>query len=137
MNADVKPLPYDPDTARLQSFHSARERFIKGTDTPREFLERCIDAIDALEPMVRAFVSTHFTHARDAADAASERYRQGKPLSAIDGMPVGVTDLFDTQDMPTQLNSPIFSGWESGQDAACVYAMRTHGAAIVGKTSTA
>ncbi|MFT5447110.1 MAG: Asp-tRNA(Asn)/Glu-tRNA(Gln) amidotransferase A subunit family amidase [Gammaproteobacteria bacterium] len=136
MNADVKPLPYDPDTTRLPSFHGARERFINGTDTPRDYLERCIDAIDSMEPMVCAFVSTHFAHARDAADAATERYRQGKPLSLIDGMPIGVMDLLDTQDMPTQSNSPIFAGWESHQDAACVYAMRTHGAAIIGKTST-
>lgn len=136
MSADVKPSPYHAETNRLRSFHSARERFIRATDTPREHLERCIDAIEALEPMVRAFVSTHFAHARDAADAATNRYRQAKPLSVSDGMPIGVMDLFDIQDMPTQLNSPIFSGWKSGQDAACVYAMRTHGAAIVGKTST-
>src|SRR3546814_13494696 len=38
--------------------------------------------------------------------------------------------------MPTQMNSPVYKGWESKRDAACVYALRSHGAIILGKTTT-
>ena len=136
MNADVKALPYHPETTRLLTFHRSRDNFIKGVDSPRDYLERCIETIEGFEPMVRAFVCTHFAHAREAADAASERYRQGAPLSIVDGMPIGINDLFETSDMPTQLNSAVHKDWESHRDAACVHALRRHGAAIVGKTTT-
>ena len=136
MNVDVKAPPYHPDTTRLLAFHRMRDNFIKGTDTPLDYLERCVKTIEELEPMVRAFVCTHLAHARETADRSSERYRQGKPLSIVDGMPVGIKDLFETQDMPTQMNSAVYKDWESHRDAACVYALRSHGAAIVGKTTT-
>lgn len=136
MNADVKALPYHPNSTRLLAFHRTRDDFIKGIDSPRDYLERCIDRMEGFEPMVRAFACTHLAHARAAADAASERYRQGVPLSIVDGMPIGIKDLFETLDMPTQMNSAVYKDWTSHRDAACVYALRTHGAAIVGKTTT-
>jgi Asp-tRNA(Asn)/Glu-tRNA(Gln) amidotransferase A subunit family amidase len=54
----------------------------------------------------------------------------------VDGCPVGIKDIMATQDMPTQMNSPAFKGWQSGQDAACVHALRHSGAVIFGKTVT-
>src|SRR5262249_53973217 len=62
--------------------------------------------------------------------------RAGKPLSAIDGMPVGIKDIIETYDMPTQMGSPLFAGWRGERDAASVYALRAAGAVIVGKTVT-
>jgi Asp-tRNA(Asn)/Glu-tRNA(Gln) amidotransferase A subunit family amidase len=136
MNAEVKTLPYHPDTTRLLAFSSTRCDFINGIDSTRDYLERCIDTIEVFEPMVRAFVCTHLAHARESADASSERYRQGAPLSIIDGMPIGIKDFLETSDMPTQMNSPVYKDWQSHRDAACVYALRSYGAAIVGKTTT-
>ena len=74
--------------------------------------------------------------ARAAADRSSERWRAGKPLSPIDGMPVGIKDIIETVDMPTQMGSPLFAGWRSEKDAACVRALRDAGAVILGKTVT-
>jgi Asp-tRNA(Asn)/Glu-tRNA(Gln) amidotransferase A subunit family amidase len=54
----------------------------------------------------------------------------------VDGCPVGIKDIMATKDMPTQMNSPAFKGWQSGQDAACVQALRQGGAIIFGKTVT-
>ena len=58
--------------------------------------------------------------ARLAASAAAERWRAGKPLSAIDGMPVGVKDMIDTADMVTGMGSPLFDGYRPRFDAASV-----------------
>ena len=127
---------YDPKAVTLLSFSDAVPSFVDGSDTPRAYLERCIETIEAREPAVKAFVTLNLDGARKAADASTERYRAGRPLSELDGMPVGIKDVHETEDMPMQVGSPIFEGWSSGWDGACVYALRKAGAAIVGKTVT-
>jgi Asp-tRNA(Asn)/Glu-tRNA(Gln) amidotransferase A subunit family amidase len=74
--------------------------------------------------------------ARAAADQSTERWRAGKPLSPIDGMPIGIKDIMETADMPTEQGSPLFKGWQSVRDSAAVAALREAGAVIVGKTVT-
>jgi len=117
-------------------FIAATAEFAAGRDTPRDYLERCLAAIEALEPKIRAFVNLNPWGARAAADGASQRWKAGKPLSPIDGMPVGIKDIIETEDMPTEMGSPIFAGWRSGRDAASVAALREAGVVIVGKTVT-
>src|SRR3954468_9234962 len=120
----------------IVSFAQAVEDFRAGRDTPRSFLERCIANIEAREKRVKAFVTLNLDAARLAADESTMRYRRGRPLSMVDGCPVGIKDIMATADMPTQMNSPVFKGWQSGQDAACVQALREGGAIIFGKTVT-
>jgi Asp-tRNA(Asn)/Glu-tRNA(Gln) amidotransferase A subunit family amidase len=117
-------------------FLAASKQFAAGADTPRAYLERCLAAHSEHEPAVGAFVTTDTPAARKAAEAATERWRAGKPRSAIDGMPVGIKDIIETYDMPTQMGSPLFKGWRGERDAASVYALRAAGAVIVGKTVT-
>jgi Asp-tRNA(Asn)/Glu-tRNA(Gln) amidotransferase A subunit family amidase len=117
-------------------FSSAREQFVSGKDTPRDYLERCIATIQARDGDVRAFVTLGLDNARRAADASTARYREGKPLSRVDGMPVGIKDIMDTADLPTQMGNPIYKGWQPRWDAACVHALRSGGAIVVGKTVT-
>ena len=81
---DIEQMP------QTRPFLAAAARFRSGADTPRAFLERCLTASAAWEPKIGAFVHTSFDAARVAADAASVRWKGGKPLSAIDGMPVGI-----------------------------------------------
>jgi Asp-tRNA(Asn)/Glu-tRNA(Gln) amidotransferase A subunit family amidase len=127
---------YDPKTFRPLTFHDAVPGFVEGNGDPRAYLERCIETIEAREPSVRAFVVLNLEGARKAADASAARYRAGKPLSPIDGMPIGIKDLYETADMPTQMGSPLFKGWQSTRDSAAVYALRRSGAIVIGKTVT-
>jgi Asp-tRNA(Asn)/Glu-tRNA(Gln) amidotransferase A subunit family amidase len=115
---------------------AATRSFASGGATPRQFLEQSLELLDAWESRIGAFVCTDLPSARAAADRASERWRAGRPLSAIDGMPVGIKDVIETLDMPTQMGSPLFFGWRSEKDAASVRALRDAGAVIVGKTVT-
>ena len=110
--------------------------FLDGSDTPRAFLERCVEAIEAREPEVKAFVTLDIEGARAQADESSARYGQGRPASPVDGCPFGVKDIIETADMPTQMGSPIFEGWRSMRDAASVRALRQGGAVLLGKTVT-
>lgn len=127
---------YDPQTTRLRSFHDRVPAFLDGTDTPRAYLERCLEKIDERESDVRAFVTLNIEGARAAADASTERYAKGMRLSEIDGMPMGIKDLFESEDMPTQCGSPIFEGNETGRDSALIAGLRQAGAIILGKTVT-
>ena len=120
----------------LVSYAQAAAAFAAREQTPRDFLERCIAAIEAHESRIQAFVSLDLKMARAAADASSKRWRAGKPLSPIDGCPVAIKDIMATADLPTQMGSPAFQGWQSGQDAACVHALRRGGALIFNKTVT-
>ena len=119
-----------------RSFIAAIPAFAAGQDTPRAFLERCLEQIDAREKDVLAFVETNIPAARNAANAASARWRENRPLSSIDGMPIGVKDVIETADMATGMGSPLFTGWRSGWDSASVKALREAGALILGKTVT-
>ncbi|MVW70374.1 amidase [Bordetella sp. 15P40C-2] len=58
------------------------------------------------------------------------------PLSPLHGLTFGVKDVIETYDMPTQQNSALYEGHQSGQDAACVAVVRHSGALVVGKTDT-
>jgi Asp-tRNA(Asn)/Glu-tRNA(Gln) amidotransferase A subunit family amidase len=119
-----------------RSYIDARKAFIAGTDTPRAFLERCLATLTECEPVIGAFVNLSIPAARAAADRATERWRAGTPLSAIDGMPVGIKDIMETADMPTEQGSRLFANWRTGRDAAAVAAIREAGGVVIGKTVT-
>ena len=93
---------YDPATHKMLGFHNSVAQFRDGADTPRAYLERCIERIEALEPAVMAFAFLNLEGARQAANESGTRYRAGRPLSVVDGMPVGIKDLIETYDMPTE-----------------------------------
>jgi Asp-tRNA(Asn)/Glu-tRNA(Gln) amidotransferase A subunit family amidase len=125
-------------TARptLRPYLAATQAFAAGKSTPRDFLEGCLHEFAHREKEVGAFVTFDIEAARKQADAASERWLKGKPLSAIDGMPMGIKDIINTREWPTEMGSPLFAGWRSEMDAACVSALRQAGAVLIGKTVT-
>jgi Asp-tRNA(Asn)/Glu-tRNA(Gln) amidotransferase A subunit family amidase len=86
----------------MRPFLPATADFASGKHSAREFLERCIADLDAWEPKIGAFVTLNLAGARTAADRSSERWRAGKPLSPIDGMPIGIKDIIETIDMATE-----------------------------------
>src|SRR4029453_3838517 len=125
-----------------------------GSDTPRAYLERCLETIAEREPAVKAFVLVNEAGGggpapartpargggaggRAAADASTARWRDGRPLSPIDGLPIGIKDLLETKDMPTQMGCAAYRGNFPKRDNAGVWALRQAGAIILGKTATA
>ncbi len=128
---------YDPRTFQALTYHTELGRFEAGTDTPRAYLERCIAAVEEREPVVQAFAHLNVDGARQAADASTARWKEGRQLSPIDGMPVGIKDLFETRDMPTEMNCAALEGNFPKRDNAAVWALRQAGAVPFGKTVTA
>ena len=130
-------MAYDPKTFRALTYFDHVEKFRDGTDSPRAYLERCLATIAEREPVVKALPSINEAGARAAADASTARWKDGKPLSAIDGMPVGIKDLLETKDMPTEMGCAAFKGNWPKRDNAAVWALRQAGAIVLAKTVTA
>src|SRR5262249_16003209 len=102
--------------------------------TPRAYLERCLAVIADREPVVKAWFVLNPSGAREAADASTERYRRGRPISSIDGMPIGIKDLIETKDLPTGHGCGAFAGNHTRRDSAIVRALPHARAGILGKT---
>ena len=106
------------------SLVAMRARIERGELTPGAAIRASLEAIGRHDSDIRAFVVTNVA----AGVAASS-----KPLR---GIAVGVKDVYDTADMPTQMGSAIYAGWQPKGDAALVMMARRAGASIVGKTAT-
>jgi Asp-tRNA(Asn)/Glu-tRNA(Gln) amidotransferase A subunit family amidase len=128
---------YDPREFRALTWHDVVPHLRDGADDPRAYLERCLETIAAREPVVKAFVVLNEAGARTAADASRARWKAGRPLSPIDGMPVAIKDLLETKDMPTEMGCEAYRGNFPKRDNAAVWALRAAGAIILGKTVTA
>ena len=134
--APQRRVAFQPTQPLARPFTPHAGAFRDGSTTPRDFLEARIATIEQAEPATAAFVTLDLEAARRAADAASARWRAGQPLSPVDGMPIVVKDMIETIDLPTQMNNPIFAGYQARRDAACVRALRQGGAVVLGKTVT-
>src|SRR5215831_2256188 len=106
----------------VRPYVSQTGAFTNGSDSPRAFLERCLEVIAAHEDAVGAFVTLNLAGARAAADASTARWKAGTTLSPIDGMPVGIKDIMETADMATEQGSPLFVDWHGKRDCAAVAA---------------
>jgi amidase len=100
--------------------------------TAEALVASCLERIAVREPAVRAFV--HYDP--DAALLAARRLDSAPRKGLLHGIPVGIKDIIDTADMPTECNSPIYKGHRPMRDAACVARLRQAGAIILGKTVT-
>jgi Asp-tRNA(Asn)/Glu-tRNA(Gln) amidotransferase A subunit family amidase len=85
------------------------------------------------DPAIRAWLHVDSERALDQARRLDGEHGLRGPLH---GVPIGVKDVFDTFDMPTTHNSPLYEGHQPAADAACVQTLRAAGAIILGKTDT-
>ena len=108
----------------------------EGRITPPEMTRYCLDAIEALEDTVGAWASLDPDGARKQADILEAHRQRGLALGPLHGVPVGVKDIIDTKDMPTELGTPLHAGRRPSADATVVSLLREAGAVIVGKTVT-
>jgi Asp-tRNA(Asn)/Glu-tRNA(Gln) amidotransferase A subunit family amidase len=98
--------------------------------TPRTVVELCAEAIARREAEVGAFTALDVEAARRAAEGSHLR------LLPLHGLPVGIKDIFDTADFPTQYGSSIYAGHRPKADAALVALIHRAGGLVLGKTVT-
>src|SRR6267378_7478214 len=114
----------------------AASKIRDGLLTSEELVSACLERIRELEPQVHAWTFLDAEHALTQARAADERKRSGEPVGALSGIPVGVKDIIDTADMPTENGTVLHKGRMPRSDAAVVAKLRAAGAVIMGKTVT-
>jgi Asp-tRNA(Asn)/Glu-tRNA(Gln) amidotransferase A subunit family amidase len=98
--------------------------------TSLELVDACLRRIDEREPTVNAWAFIDFERARAAARACDA----AQPSGPLHGVPVGIKDVIDTCDMPTEYGSTIHRGHRPSRDAACVSLIRRAGGIVLGKT---
>jgi len=100
-----------------------------------ELLAACRARIARHEPPVQAF-RLHTEAAADAAaTAADQRYRSGRPLP-LDGIPLGLKDLYYVKDAPTTASSRALSDFRPAYDATVWARLRDAGGVLLGKLNT-
>ncbi len=104
-----------------------RTRLSRGEITIEGAIRQSLEAIDNLDRDIRAFV---------ALNRAAARRESAEHVGPLSGIAIGVKDIIDTADMPTEMGSAIYAGWRPKADAALVMLARKAGASIVGKTAT-
>jgi Asp-tRNA(Asn)/Glu-tRNA(Gln) amidotransferase A subunit family amidase len=109
----------------------AAARLAAGTLTAEALTRDCLERASA-RAEVKAWVWLDPEQALAQARAADRDGRAG----LLGGVPIGVKDVIDTADMPTQHGSPIYRGNRPFADAACVALIRAAGGVILGKTVT-
>ena len=123
------------ELAKLTAVEAAG-RIAADTLTSEDLVRACLDRIKEREPMVQAWAYLDPDHAIAQAKLRDAERKSGRPIGPLHGVPVGLKDIIETGDMPTEHGSPIFKGNRPAKDAACVTALRDAGAVIVGKTVT-
>jgi Asp-tRNA(Asn)/Glu-tRNA(Gln) amidotransferase A subunit family amidase len=107
-----------------------------GRTTSAELVEACLDRVAEVDGDVEAWAYLDRDHARRQAQAADAHRKEGKALGPLHGVPIGIKDIYDTHDMPTEFGSPFWQGRTPRHDAAAVARLRAAGAVIMGKTVT-
>ena len=119
-----------------QSATEAVRLIREGRITSVELVQACLERIAEVDEAVQAWAFLDPEHALAQARAADEYRMSGQPLGALHGVPVGLKDIIDTADMPTENGSVLHAGRTPSRDASVVALLRGAGAVIMGKTVT-
>lgn len=125
----------DRDILKLSASEAAR-KIRAGVLTSTELVNACLERIQATDGQLKAWVHLDPERARAEAAEMDVICQSGRPLGSLHGVPVGLKDIIDTKDYPTERGTPIFAGRRPDQDAAVVERLRDAGAVILGKTKT-
>jgi len=118
--------------ARADDLKALVEALSDGTLTARAYCDSALERVRATEAVIKAWVVLDEDRARGIAATRDVRDAHG-PLH---GIPVGVKDLFDTDDLPTEMGSPAFVGNQPGKNAHVVERILSAGGYVLGKTVT-
>jgi len=103
-----------------------------GETTCEAVVRDCLARIDGREALVHAWASLD----PELALRRARELDRAPSRGPLHGVPIGVKDIIDTADLPTEMGSPIYRGHRPTTDATCVALLREAGAVILGKTIT-
>src|SRR5262245_52659995 len=119
-------------TSASEAANLVREGVISAVD----LVEACLARIREVDEQVQAWTFLDPELALAQARAADEFRLSGQPVGPLHGIPVGLKDIIDTADMPTENGSVLHAGRTPSLDASVVTRLREAGAIVMGKTVT-
>jgi len=111
------------------TLREAIDAVASGTTSPRQLAERALARIEATDRVVRAWAHLDPARVLRCADATPHS-------GALRGIGIGVKDIIDTAELPTEIGTALHAGRRPTRDAACVARLRAAGAYVLGKTVT-
>ena len=124
-----------PDLSELTAL-AARDLLASGAVRATELTTACLQRVAAQEDAIQAWAYLDQSFALSQAERLDAHRQAGRPIGPLHGLPVGVKDIIDTQDLPTQNGVAIDAGRRPTEDAWLVARLRAAGAVILGKTVT-
>jgi len=106
----------------------------EGRASAEEVVSGCLARIRADEERVQAWTFLDEQRALEQARNVDRVRREGHALGPLHGLPVGIKDIIDTADMPTEQGTVLQAGRRPEFDATVVERLRSAGAIILGKT---
>jgi len=116
-----------------QTIHKLHTMLKSGETTSTAITESVFSRIDEVDGKVHSYLTLTRDQAMEAAGKADDRYRKGDPLGALDGIPVGVKDIFLTEGVRTTAGSKILDNFVAPYDGTAISLLRQAGAVITGK----
>jgi aspartyl-tRNA(Asn)/glutamyl-tRNA(Gln) amidotransferase subunit A len=132
---DATPGALDAADPALMPAEALLAHYARGTLSPVEVLQAVTERVARLNPALNAFTVLN-PRALQAAGESEGRWRAGRPLGVLDGVPCTVKDLVDLQGFPTRRGSRTTSPEPVAADGPSVLGLRAAGAVILGKTTT-
>lgn len=126
------PAPSDPTLLPATALAGL---YARGALSPVEALDAVLARIARLNPRLNAIVALDEAGARAAARASEARWRDGLPLSPLDGVPLTVKDNIAVAGLPCVWGSPLFRGFVPERDELPVARARAAGMVVLGKTN--
>ena len=126
----------DLTNLHLLSASEAARLIRDGIITSEELVQACLARVHEVDGQIQAWAFIDPDYALAQARAADELRLSGKPIGPLHGVPVGIKDIFDTADMPTECGSVLYAGRTPSRDATVISMLRAAGAVIMGKTVT-
>ena len=113
----------------------AFEMMKKGELSSEKYVSNFLEHIEKREPTVGAWNYLEPEMAIQQAKEADKRWKSNK-AGKLNGLPIGIKDIIDTKDMPTENGSKICENRKPNEDAHLVKLLRDAGAVIMGKCVT-
>jgi Asp-tRNA(Asn)/Glu-tRNA(Gln) amidotransferase A subunit family amidase len=121
--------------ADLEAIEAAR-RIARGELRSEDLVRGCLARTSQREASIQAWAFLDAERAVELAKASDSQRSESKGVGLLHGVPVGIKDIIDTAEMPTEHGCEAFKGRQPAEDAACITALKRAGAIVLGKTVT-
>ncbi len=126
----------DNNTIDTSTVRQAVDHICTGKLKAYELVQHHLSVINDTDKKIGAWASLDENYALSQAQELDSIRMSGRPVGALHGIPVGIKDIFDTCDLPTERGSSLCQGRAPTQDSAVVEKLKEAGAVIMGKTVT-